>query len=57
LKFGGIAVENYHHLQRLVADAEVGRTVALGLLRNKQRIEVPVKIGEMPGEESRKARG
>jgi len=56
LEFGGAPVADYHHLQRLVADSEVGKTVRLGLLRKKQRMEVPVRIAEMPGDESRKTR-
>ncbi len=48
--FGGTPVENYHHLQRLVADAEVGKTVTLRLLRKKQIQDIQVRIGETPGE-------
>jgi serine protease Do len=54
LDFGGMPVEDYHHLQRLVAEAEVGKTVSLRLLRKKQRVDIPVKISEMTGEESKK---
>ncbi|MFQ6673054.1 MAG: Do family serine endopeptidase [Candidatus Tectimicrobiota bacterium] len=56
LAFEETPVEDYHHLQRLVADAEVGTTVTLSLLRDKQKVEVPVTITEMPDLESRQAR-
>jgi Do/DeqQ family serine protease len=46
--FGGVAVEDYHHLQRLSADAEVGRTVALEIVRNRQKRTVEAKIAEAP---------
>jgi len=56
LAFGGTPVEDYHHLQRLVADAEVGKTVTLHLLRKKQAQDVQLRIGETPGEGRGKAR-
>ncbi len=56
LTFGRIPVEDYHHLQRLVADSEVGKSIALGLLRKKAPVDVTVRIAEMPGEDARKAR-
>ena len=54
--FDRIPVEDYHHLQRLVADSEVDKDVALGLLRKKAPLDVTVRIAEMPGDDSRKAR-
>ena len=56
LTFGRIPVEDYHHLQRLVADSEVGKSIALGLLRKKAPVDATVRIAEMPGEDARKAR-
>jgi len=56
LGFGETLVEDYHHLQRLVAEAEVGKTVTLRLLRKRQSLEAQVKIAEIPGDESKKAR-
>jgi serine protease Do len=46
--FDGIAVDDYHHLQRLAAEAEVGRTVKLEIVRDRQPRTVPVKIAEAP---------
>ena len=55
LSFGGTPVVDYHHLQRLVAEAEVGKTVTLHLLRKKEALDVEVKIVPTPGEGSGKS--
>jgi Do/DeqQ family serine protease len=54
--FDRTLVEDYHHLQRLVAESEVGKSVKLGVLRKKQPMDVTVKVAEMPGDDARKAR-
>ena len=54
--FDRTPVDDYHHLQRLVAESEVGKTVTLGVLRKKQPLDVTAKIAEMPGDDARKAR-
>jgi len=46
--FDGTPVDDYHHLQRLSAEAEVGRTVALDVLRKGNKRTVSVKIAEAP---------
>ena len=56
VSFDRTPVEDYHHLQRLVAESEVGKTVTLGVLRKKQPLDVTAKIAEMPGDDARKAR-
>ncbi len=48
VRFEGTAVEDYHQLQRLSADAEVGRTVKLEIVRNRERRMVDLKIAEAP---------
>src|SRR5262245_21257149 len=48
--FAGVPVEDYHHLQRLSADAEVGRMIALDIVRNRQKRTVQTKIVEAPAE-------
>jgi Do/DeqQ family serine protease len=46
--FDSTTVEDYHHLQRLAAEADVGRTVKLGIVRAKERRTVDLKIAEAP---------
>ncbi|MBI1846747.1 MAG: trypsin-like peptidase domain-containing protein [Candidatus Rokubacteria bacterium] len=46
--FDGTAIEDYHQLQRLGAEAEVGRTVKLDVVRAKKRRTVELKIAEAP---------
>ena len=46
--FDGTPVEDYHHLQRLSADAEVGRTVKLDIIHKKAKKTVELKIAESP---------
>ncbi len=46
--FDGTPVDDYHHLQRLAAEAEVGRTVRLEVVREGRSRTVPLKVGEAP---------
>ena len=48
VKFEGTPVDDYHHLQRLSADAEVGRTIKLEIVRNREPRNVELKIAEAP---------
>jgi Do/DeqQ family serine protease len=50
LSFGGTPLQDYHHLQRLVAETEVGKAVTLQILRKKQALDLKVTIAEMPGD-------
>jgi Do/DeqQ family serine protease len=54
LSYNKVPVEDYRHVQRLVADTAVGSTVTLGVLRKKQKVDVSVKIGEIPDSAPRK---
>jgi Do/DeqQ family serine protease len=54
--FGGTKVEDYQHLQRLVAETEVGKTVAMEILRKQRPLDVKLQITEMPGDGTRKTR-
>jgi Do/DeqQ family serine protease len=47
-RFDGVNVDDYHHLQRLSSDAEVGKTVKLDYVRKGQRKTVDLKIAESP---------
>jgi len=46
--FDGTAIEDYHHLQRLAAEAEVGRTVKLDVVRERQTRAVALRVAEAP---------
>jgi Do/DeqQ family serine protease len=48
VSFDGTSVDDQAHLQRLSADAEVGRTVTLEIVRKRQRRSVDLKIAEAP---------
>jgi Do/DeqQ family serine protease len=48
VKFGDTAVEDYHHLQRLSSDAEPGTSVALDVVRKRDRKTLTLKIAESP---------
>jgi Do/DeqQ family serine protease len=46
--FDGVPVVDYHHLQRLSAEAEVGKTVTLDVFRRGAKRTVNVRIAEAP---------
>ena len=46
--FDGTVVDDYHHVQRLAADAEVGKTVKLEVIRDRAKRTVDLKIAEAP---------
>src|SRR5207245_10983513 len=46
--FDGTPVEDYHHLQRLSADADVGKTITLGVVRSRERRTLALRIAEAP---------
>jgi Do/DeqQ family serine protease len=46
--FEGTPVEDYRHLQRLSADAEVGKTVTLEIVRSRERKSVRLTVAEAP---------
>src|SRR6266481_3652631 len=48
VSFEGIAVDDYRQLQRLSADAEVGKTVKLEIVRNRERRVVQLRVAEAP---------
>jgi Do/DeqQ family serine protease len=54
--FEGTRVEGYQHLQRLVAETEVGKTITLEILRKQRPLGVKLQITEMPGDGTRKSR-
>src|SRR3989338_6264356 len=46
--FDGTEIEDYRHLQRLSADAEVGKTVTLEIVRSRGRKSVRLSVAEAP---------
>jgi Do/DeqQ family serine protease len=46
--FDGTAVDDYHHLQRLSSEAEVGRTVKLDVVRKREKKTLSLKVAEAP---------
>ena len=46
--FDGTAVDDYHHLQRLSSEAEVGRTVKLDVVRKREKKVIALKVAEAP---------
>src|SRR5439155_23430194 len=46
--FEGTSVDDYHHLQRLSAETEVGKTVTLDVIRRGARKSVKLKIAAAP---------
>ena len=46
--FEGAPVEDYHHLQRLSAEADVGKAVRLEVIRKRERRTVEITVTEAP---------
>src|SRR5437667_320421 len=46
--FEGAPIEDYRQLQRLSADAEVGKTVKLEIVRNRERRTIQLRVAEAP---------
>jgi Do/DeqQ family serine protease len=47
--FNGQAIEDANQFLRLLADAPIGSTVAIGIRRERERFEVKVPVSKMPG--------
>jgi Do/DeqQ family serine protease len=54
--FDAMPVDDYHHLQRLSAEAEVGKTVTLDVMRKGARKRVTATIAEAPDADRPSAR-
>ncbi|MBI3627980.1 MAG: trypsin-like peptidase domain-containing protein [Candidatus Rokubacteria bacterium] len=46
--YDGTPVSDYHHLQRLVAETDVGKRVAVDIVRKRARQRVQLRIAEAP---------
>jgi len=53
--FDKTPVEDYRHVQRLVAETRAGKNVTLQIVRKKQKIDVTVMIAETPEDSGRRA--
>ena len=49
-----VPVEDYRHVQRLVAETQVGKSVTLQIVRKKTKIDVPITIAELPDDPVRR---
>ncbi|MGH7413353.1 MAG: trypsin-like peptidase domain-containing protein [Candidatus Rokuibacteriota bacterium] len=49
-----ISVEDYRHVQRLVAETQVGKSVTLQIVRKKQKMDVAITIAEVPDDTVRR---
>jgi Do/DeqQ family serine protease len=49
-----IPVEDYRHVQRLVAETRVGKSVTLQIVRKKQKMDVAVTVAEVPDDTGRR---
>ncbi|HEX4995822.1 MAG TPA: Do family serine endopeptidase [Methylomirabilota bacterium] len=47
-------VDDYRHVQRLVAETRVGKSVTLQIVRKKQKMDVAITIAEVPDETGRR---
>jgi len=54
LTYDKTPVEDYRHVQRLVAETRVGKSVILEILRKKQKLGVTVTIAEVPDDAPRR---
>jgi serine protease Do/serine protease DegQ len=52
-----IPVEDYRHVQRLVAETRVGRSITLQVIRQKQKVDVAVTVAEVPDDVARRPAG
>ncbi len=48
---------DYQQLQRMVAESRVGSSVTLEVFRKKQKVNVSVKVAEVPDERPRRPEG
>jgi serine protease Do len=53
LSYDKTPVEDSHHLQRLVAETRVGKTVTLEVWRKKQKVTVATTVAEVPEDRTR----
>ncbi|HXJ85090.1 MAG TPA: Do family serine endopeptidase [Candidatus Methylomirabilis sp.] len=57
VSYNKIPVEDYRHVQRLVAETGVGKTIVLEVLRKKQKVQISLTIAEVPDAGPKRASG
>ncbi len=57
VEYNGTHIDDAHQLPALVAATEIGRTLALTVLRGGERKSLSVTVAEMPGEVAARGRG
>ena len=55
IAYDSTPVDDYRHVQRLVAETRVGKSVTLQIVRKKQKMDVAITIAEVPDETARRA--
>ena len=55
IAYDSTPVDDYRHVQRLVAETRVGKSVTLQIVRKKQKMDVAVTIAEVPDDTARRA--
>jgi len=46
--FEGVPIEDYRQLRRMSADADVGKTVKLEIVRKRERKTIELRVAEVP---------
>ena len=54
VSFNGVMIEDAQHFVRMLADAQIGGTVTLGLLRNGRQLSAKVPIVQTSGTRTRR---
>jgi len=54
IAYDSTPVDDYRHVQRLVAETRVGKSVTLQIVRKKQKMDVAITIAEVPDETARR---
>ena len=54
VSYDSTPVDDYRHVQRLVAETRVGKSVTLQIVRKKQKMDVAVTSAEVPDETARR---
>jgi Do/DeqQ family serine protease len=55
IAYDSTPVDDYRHMQRLVAETRVGKSVTLQIVRKKQKMDVAITIAEVPDDTARRA--